>query len=228
MSKKYSIELKRAIVECGQLKEYSKATKRLFVYGDPTLLKTFIRDYGEDVYKCCKSISDGKYRKVKRMNERFAKYANQGFLFFGTLTFTDHVLDSTSKATRRAYVRRVLKDHFALFVANIDFGDKKKNPDSNEREHYHFIGVPLVVELPWVAWVDSWWQYGFSKIKRVIKNNDSRENSKVVSKYVAKLGYHALKDGVKIPSLIWSRGFSRRKVAYFDAYFDLNGEALPF
>lgn len=76
-------------------------------------------------------------------------------IIFGTLTFTNEVLEVTSNRTRQRYVTWFLKDHTIHYIANIDFGAK------NNREHYHFIAL-----------VDGKinckdWKYGSSKFKFV-------------------------------------------------------------
>lgn len=119
-------------------------------------------------------------------------------VFFGTLTFTDEVLSKTTEETRRRYVSRYLKSISDSYIANIDFGDKEKNPQSNEREHYHCLVA--CDHLPCS------WSYGFCKFLKVSQNEAS---PKRITSYINKLTNHSLKleRTGKAKRLIYSRGY---------------------
>ena len=95
------------------------------------------------------------------------------------------------KETRRKYVSRCLKKYNTLYVANIDFGKK------NGREHYH-----AVISIDKVDNKD--WLYGDIDFKRV-RNKNIEEDKKRLSKYIAKLSNHAIKETTKRCCLLYSR-----------------------
>lgn len=119
-------------------------------------------------------------RKRSRVAKRFENMFNNAIhpIYFGTLTFTDKVLDSTSQKTRRVYVRRFLKAISKEYLANIDFGDL------NAREHYHCIFSTSNKEL------FKKWKYGFVNVKLV---RYSKSDIKRCSKYLVKLINHCVK-----------------------------------
>lgn len=188
----------------GQVQEYSKA-HRMAYFGHYEALGEFRATYGDYITKMCKQVDYSKYRKGKNIRDRFEWITETGNTLFLTLTFSDETLASTSEETRRKYVRRFLKEQCLNYVANIDFGDKKKNPNSNEREHYHALCLSKDPKnrIDLNAWV-----YGYSYVRRVKSNG--KDNTKV-SKYVAKLCNHSLKESGRLVRLIWSRGWREWK-----------------
>lgn len=136
-------------------------------------------------------------RRVRCYEKTSTLVRDNKLVVFGTLTFTNDVLAKTSTETRRRYVSRYLKSISSSYIANIDFGDKEKNPQSNEREHYHcLISVEKIPES---------WRYGFCRFDIIPKND---VDCKKVSKYIAKLTNHAMKveRTGKARRLIYSRG----------------------
>lgn len=134
-----------------------------------------------------RSKNQKQYRLVKRLKlmDSDAYCANNKNLqiVFLTLTFKD--LNTTTKESRRKYVRRYLKNHCLDFVANIDYGAK------NGREHYHAVAL---INGP----IDytKWHKYGAIKGELVptrFKEEEKRTNR--IAYYITKLSLHALKDG---------------------------------
>ena len=148
------------------------------------------------VKEALRLLNSNNKRRVRCYDKIIWLFDNYDVVFFGTLTFKDQVLNNTTSETRRRYVSRYLKSISDCYVANIDFGDKEKNPESNEREHYHCL---LAIDKE-----PSSWPYGFSKFKKVILKDDS---ATCLSKYIVKLSRHALKQtsNGKAPRLIYSK-----------------------
>lgn len=132
-----------------------------------------------EAWKLCESNYSRRTRCIDKTNSIVVSNDN---VYFGTLTFNNDTLDKTNTNTRRKYVARYLKSISDNYIANIDFGDKEKNPQSNEREHYHCL---IACAQPPFSW-----QYGFCKFEKV--GNTDTDNLKV-AKYVAKLTNHAMK-----------------------------------
>ena len=153
----------------------------------------------ETYYNLVKNDSDVKqvesiqlsYRKkALRIKTYLNAWLEKGSVIFGTLTFTDDVLNNTSSKTRKRYVERYLKNADVAYIANVDYGAK------NDREHYHFIiatGNKNKLEN---------WQYGFFNLKLV---GNSESDSIKVSKYVSKLTNHAIKNTNKRCVIIYSK-----------------------
>ena len=111
-------------------------------------------------------------------------------IIFGTLTFTDEILESTSKKTRRRYVSRFLNDYTSEYLANIDYGKE------NEREHYHFLAVVKGDILK-----DSWkygWDY-YQNVKINLKGIRGARN------YILKLNNHSYKESTHQDRILKSR-----------------------
>ena len=113
----------------------------------------------------------------------------KGTCSFVTLTFNDDTLQSTSRESRRRYVARFLKTVAPCYVANIDFGKE------NGREHYHAV---IMGKKPYM---DAWNCYGFSNAKTI----GSEDDAAPLSKYVAKLTNHAIKETTQQCYMIYSR-----------------------
>lgn len=175
---------------------YSTASYEAYK-GSNELKNEFLEEIGQYAWDSCKSLACSKYQKKKRIKTRFQTSVKRGLTVFVTLTFTDSVLNTTSKDTRRQYVRKFLKKYCAHYVANIDYGS------NTHREHYHALvkvkGDKLRAED---------WKYGFSWFAAV-----PGTDSEAVSEYVAKLSNHALKTSCRMPRLIWSRGWKQQREA---------------
>lgn len=194
---------KSKALSMGLDKEWDKAHKEHYK-GDDAPLEIFRKLYGADMYRVCQNLSNSSYHRYKKCKSKIGSIIEGGQAWFGTLTFRNEVLASTSQQTRRRYVSRLLKGVSSCYVANIDFGDKLKNPQSNEREHYHFVCYSDK-EPDLSTWAK---KYGFLDVR---KCGSAEDDIKKVCKYTAKLSHHALKastqDGVigGVPRLIYSR-----------------------
>lgn len=130
------------------------------------------------------------WKRLHTLRHRITCLLKSGTCYFYTFTFTDDVLKSTSEKTRRKYISRFLKG--SNYVANIDFGDR------TNREHYHAVSDVFFDDYP----------YGFFNRKEIrLEFNDLGEctTTRRLSKYVAKLSFHALKESTKHSRLLFSR-----------------------
>lgn len=147
--------------------------------------------------KCCRQIYNARRQKNRRIKNRVEMMLRYNCIFL-TMTFTDEVLASTSFNTRRTYIVRFLNSlpNVFDFLANIDFGDEEKNPETNHREHYHALIVSdCKIGL-------SLYKYGWIFAESV------RKCSKAVAlaKYVNKLTLHAHKSSTMNFNIITKRG----------------------
>ena len=134
-------------------------------------------------------IYHAQLNRTLRLKNRIAKILTNGACLFLTLTFTNDTLENTSPKTRRIYVRNYLKSFNAPYVGNIDFGKR------NGREHYHaVIGIDKVDY--------SKWTYG--AINGIKIRNETDDLTRI-SKYIAKLTNHAIKETTKRSVIIYSR-----------------------
>ena len=105
------------------------------------------------------------------------------------LSFNDEVLKSTTKDTRRKYVRRYLQKYCYHYLANIDFSPK-------QREHYHVLA--LVEKNRKLA--NTWkWKMDVRKVR--LDNNSIKKTFN----YVMKVVNHAFKLGTRCESIIYDR-----------------------
>lgn len=140
----------------------------------------------------CRKLNEASYKRTARLKERVKTMLLNGSCIFLTLTFTDDVLSSTTEKQRRVAVSRYLKQYNAMYVANIDFGSK------NHREHYHALINCERVDN------QSWLKYGSIDFERVRNRDIERDNVKL-SKYIAKLSNHAIKETTRRSVLMYSR-----------------------
>lgn len=144
----------------------------------------------------CRRLFDMRRARILRLKKRITSILMNHACLFLRLSFTDTVLSSTSQKTRRTYVSRWLKSlGCPFYVANIDFGDKEKNPDSKEREHYHAIVQCSHVDM-------STYKYGYMFVQKLRYDKSSLER---VTKYINKLSYHAFKGSTGQYRLIYSK-----------------------
>lgn len=192
---------KNTIIIDGTYKDFKKAKNLVFKsQEDVKDYKNYLM-YGftEEVVNLCLSLDNNeKCRRYRERNEIIkwvfaitqTKKAQNWKAVFITLTFTDKVLESTSKETRRRYVQRYLKDNCRHYIGNIDFGKE------NGREHYHVIAL-IETDIDPKAW-----KYGFNYLETInVKKNDI----KAVTRYVLKLNNHSYKDTTKLERLIYDR-----------------------
>lgn len=186
--KEYKVLLKEAYKNCSSV--YDSSVGEYVKYFDFQYFKKveFVHSFQE--YDCCRLLDLSRKRKTSRVRKKIESFVKSGNAIFVTITFTDDVLKSTSKETRRRYVARYLKEHSSKYVANIDFGKK------NGREHYHAV---VTSDLK----CDKW-PYGAVNVKRTRTRGADVER---ISKYITKLTNHALKPSTASNSdrLIYSR-----------------------
>ena len=142
----------------------------------------------EEILECHK-INKAFYNRLQRLRERVQSIVNSGKGIFLTLTFTDYILKNTNVETRKMYVWRFLKSLNCRYICNIDFGAK------NHREHYHAL-----VEIENVD--NKLYSYGAINFQRVHDTSDSVK----LSKYIAKLTNHAIKETTKRSVIMYSKG----------------------
>lgn len=158
-------------------------------FQDAVSISTYYEEYFSDEWKEAEKINRATYKRVKCLRSRIMSMIVYPSLFL-TLTFTDDVLSKTSSKTRRDYVQRFLHDLKCNYVGNVDFGKK------NGREHYH-----AVVQVGRIDY--SLWRFGAIKGERV--RLDCSSSSERLSKYVAKLTNHAIKETTKRNAILYSR-----------------------
>jgi hypothetical protein len=161
--------------------------KSLNIYDLLEIKSDFNDVYGIGAWEVSNALNQAKYKRKQRIQERIQKMVEQGASFL-TLTFTDEVLSITSEATRRQYVRRWLKTLSHNYVANIDYGAK------NGREHYHAV-IPYHDHLPE-------WPFGFKLSQKVGSSNSDLQS---ISKYVAKLTNHSMKQTASLKRIIYAK-----------------------
>lgn len=197
----YTIQEKQLAIVNGWDKEAEKLSRCIFnALNDRSLNQDevaemsnqLIRNFGMFKWQLCYAINNAKYKRVQRIKQRVNDIVMSGSAIFVTLTFTDSVFSSTNEETRKKYVKRYLKENSSIYVANKDFGANKG------REHYHAIVSTLSNSIN----LSPWHQYGAINVQRVrSKSNDLIK----VSKYVAKLSNHAIKETASQSRLIYSR-----------------------
>lgn len=152
--------------------------------------------YSDD-YREAEKINHAEFERANRLRSRVLNILSSGDAIFLTLTFSDKTLSSTSSETRRRYVSRFLRSSGLSYVANVDFGKK------NGREHYHAVISSSNVNF------SLWHDKGAIKAERIhaIPKDGIRYAPDIarLSKYVAKLSNHAIKQTTKRSVLLYSR-----------------------
>ena len=151
-------------------------------------LQLYHRMFNLENWQEAHRINKASYARVRRLKTRIASMLKNGECLFLTLTFTDEILGKTTEDTRRQAVRRYLKSFGVPYVANIDYGKK------NGREHYHGV-----IQIPRINY--SAYTYGAINGERI----RSVEDYTKLSKYVAKLTNHAIKQTNKRQVIIYSK-----------------------
>lgn len=156
-------------------------------------------------YKEYSRISNAKCKRVLKLKKRIFDMIYKNDCLFLTLTFNNYSMEHNSADSRRQAVRRFLNSLNVPYVANIDFGAK------NEREHYH-----AVVEIGRIDYKK--WKYGAInglKIRNDIKYDEdgviTSESVEKISRYVAKLTNHAIKETTKRSVIIYSRNKTSKR-----------------
>lgn len=210
-------ELKSKILkEYKNLDLYNKCQKVLykFSYGQTVTYEEFeqagltlrmLEKNNPREYKEYSRISHAKSQRVRKLKKRIFDMIYKNECLFLTLTFDNYSMEHNSADSRRQAVRRFLNSLGVPYVANIDFGKK------NHREHYH-----AVVETGRIDY--HLWKYGAInglKIRNDIKYDDdgviTSESVEKISRYVAKLTNHAIKETTKRSAIIYSRSKISKK-----------------
>lgn len=198
--------------------------------------RCFLLQHNPEAYSECLKINNARYKKASRVRSKLSKMLhNNDTVVFLTLTFSDDTLKNTSELTRRRYVTRYLSSFASDYVANVDYGKK------NGREHYHAVANAL-------APLDTWSKYGFvlsefvkdpktdckprnvpKRYKDLPPDEQSRlmsiDDEKRISKYIAKLSNHAIKETNRRSVLIYSKSKSNcPSTSEFDGYVWHNKE----
>jgi len=155
------------------------------------LLKHCIDNNLKEEYFECMKINHAEYERTRRLKERVRAMLSNGACVFLTLTFTDDTLAKTDEKQRRVAVVRFLKKYDCMYIANIDFGSR------NHREHYHAL-----INCDCIRPRD--WKLGALNLERV-RLKDLETDMTKLSKYVAKLSNHAIKETARRGALIYSR-----------------------
>ena len=140
-------------------------------------------------WKECKRISSAHRHRVSKLKGRISFILLSSDCLFLTLTFNDKVLYNTCPQSRRDYVKKFLNSHDCEYVSNIDLGKK------NHREHYH-----AVVGIDRIDY--SQWKHG--AINGIKIRNDTDDLTRI-SKYIAKLTNHAIKETTQRSVIMYSR-----------------------
>jgi hypothetical protein len=145
--------------------------------------------FGDD-WLIAQRLNSNEYKRVKRLKDKMLNSVLSNQAIFLTLTFTDDTLARTTIPTRRRYVSRYLKSQSDYYIANRDFGA------TNAREHYHAVVISKKVDY------SMWRRFGAINSKRIAPTQTSNVR---VSKYVAKLSNHAIKETATQQRLIYSK-----------------------
>lgn len=139
-------------------------------------------------------LYDAKFKRKGRVIKRVERMISTNHAYFLTLTFSDKMFArGCSSETRRRYISRFLREQCRDYLANIDFGSH------NEREHYHAVVIPkgMIDFQRYRDLFDS-----NINCKRIYVGDSS---VKLVSRYIAKLSNHALKENGYYKRLIFCR-----------------------
>lgn len=216
-------ELRLQAIETGLVKEQRKLSKMMFknqnnleVYNKLLDVWQGYEDLGE-IWKEAKRENNSRYSRKRRLWQKiYAMFLTGKPCLFLTLTFTDTALSLSDFDKRRRWVRDFLKKYSDYYIANIDFGDIVKNPESNEREHYHAI-IMLDHNMDkdqFKEFVNSWMYKYTDRTKQerfMVGTLNARriradmKSAKKLASYVDKLAFHAIKDSTKRNKIIYGK-----------------------
>lgn len=208
---------KNTIIKNGVYDVFLQEKRRLYLKGlDPNNKNNYLDLFDEDtIITCFKIYNANKARKRYGLEElikwcfvidKSNHYKNYNIIF-GTLTFSDRVLEKTSKETRRQYVSRFLAKNCESYIANIDYGKR------NEREHYHFVALSKEeIEK------DSW-KYGFDSYRKIEHTKSELQRAK---NYILKLNNHSYKSSTKNEKVIMNK--SKKGIDLLDIIVSGNEE----
>lgn len=205
-----NLDLKIQVLENGCYDLYLEYRKLIWFCSQPesnfdvleqlTVVSESLNDFSDAEIKECLRLYESKRRKFKHLRRQVELGYKRGFVYFGTLTFSDTYLDNWSAATKRQKVSRFLSGLDIVYFANQDFGGKFG------REHYHFIMVyPFQVDCSSKSssyFLSGWNPIGFSSLALV---GSEKTDKYKVSEYISKCSNHALKITAQRSNLIYSR-----------------------
>lgn len=219
---KYSLRVHQCIKRLrwlyGDDKKKQLALSHILDYSIPIVYPNHMNEF---------RIVGHEYEKIKARKKRYQRYIKGMHDTFGTiyllsLTFTDDVLNNTTEATRKAYVKRWLNDNTDDYFACVDYGKQ------NEREHYHAIVAFRFRELEpfkvkrrtFYKFTDGEeWPHGFFSIRKVAENEADRRKTVY---YALKASDYAFKYANKENA---AKPFHKRGVEH---WFAIDDTDLPF
>lgn len=191
--------IKNELITNGIYKNFLQTRKKLYLNGlDYRTIEHYCNFDKIELRECFRIYNANHQRKKNGFNElckwMFAIQNTQTYkdfeIVFGTLTFKDKVLDSTSARTRARYITKFLSNQTYHYMANIDFGNK------NNREHYHFIAmIEKKMNL-------SKWKYGGNKVEVVPTTSQDIAS---VKNYLMKLNNHSYKESTRQQRILKDR-----------------------
>lgn len=193
--------MKNTIINNGIYEEYKSERNRIYrEKGDVlnAINYEIFSFYETEVFQECQSIYSAEHQRKTRNFDYICRwYFGMEYmpkfkdckLIFGTLTFSDKVLERTNSDTRRQKVRRFLQKNAIHYIANIDFGKQ------NGREHYHFLALTE-------NGIEGKWKSGLAKYENVKLN---KNDIKATKNYLLKLNNHSFKDTTRQQRLIKDR-----------------------
>lgn len=191
---------KNTIIQNGVYDVFLQEKSKLYLKGlDSNNKNNYLDLFDEDtIITCFKIFNANRERKRYGLEELIkwcfciekSNHYKDYKLIFGTLTFSDKVLDKTSKETRRRYVSRFLSKTCDNYIANIDFGKK------NEREHYHFVAL-CKSEIQ-----KGTWKYGFDSYRKI---DHTKTDLKKAKNYILKLNNHSYKSTTRNERVIMNK-----------------------
>ena len=222
-------QIEKAIYAKQLLETTGEILKTTIDYDTALRERCFLLEQDSDAYKECEKIIKARYKKASRVKTKLSQMLRKNdTVVFLTLTFNDETLRDTTDETRRRYVTRYLKSFASDYVANIDFGKQ------NGREHYHAVANAR-------APLGEWSKYGFilSEYVKDVKTDCKPRNvpkrykdlpldeqrrlmsiddEKRLSKYIAKLSNHAIKETNRRSVLIYSKPTKEQQTITNDGY----------
>lgn len=209
-------QIEKAIFAHDWLEETGEIIPSTLDYDTALKLRCFLLQQDEKAYNEALKINRARYKRISRLQKKIGSMLRQSdTVIFVTLTFSDETLQNTTKETRRRYVASYLSQFSDNYVANIDFGAK------NKREHYHAV-IDTEIDL-------KLWQQNGHILAEYVQALDDRKKRKTVpkryanltpeeqalkmaiddekrlSKYIAKLTNHAIKETAKGSRIIYGR-----------------------
>lgn len=208
---------KNTIIKNGVYDVFLQEKRTLYLKGlDSNNRNNYLNIFDEDtIIDCFKIYNANRARKRYGLEELIkwcfaiekSNHYKGYYIIFGTLTFSDRVLEKTSKETRRRYVTRFLAKYCESYIANIDYGKK------NEREHYHFVAL-CKEEIK----KDSW-KYGFDSYRKIESTKNELQKAK---NYILKLNNHSYKSSTKNERVIMNK--SKKGIDLLDIIVSSNEE----